>query len=282
MHYYSFNIGDYRKDTAHLNLIEHGVYRQLVDWYYLDEAPLPSDIKKLSRMISARSDLEVEALQNVLADFFQLTDVGYIHERCDIELKAIYDKSEKARNSAQKRWDKKANSNANASKSNANAPKLDAKASKSDATGMLPINPLTQYPRQKKKSTVKLQATLTIETIFDFWRKTLNHNRAKLDDARKKIIRKALRDGYSETDLLDAITGCSMSEWHMGKNNRSTKFDSLGLILKSSDNIDKFIAIKTQGGARAGRDAEIDAISQSAVDEFVGGGNMIEGEVVNG
>ena len=37
MHYYKFNIADYRKDTGHLSTIEHGIYRQLIDWYYLDE-----------------------------------------------------------------------------------------------------------------------------------------------------------------------------------------------------------------------------------------------------
>ena len=43
MHYYKFNIADYRKDTGHLSTIEHGIYRQLIDWYYLDEQPIPEE-----------------------------------------------------------------------------------------------------------------------------------------------------------------------------------------------------------------------------------------------
>ena len=35
MHYYKFNIADYRKDTGHLNTIEHGIYRQPVSYTHL-------------------------------------------------------------------------------------------------------------------------------------------------------------------------------------------------------------------------------------------------------
>jgi len=40
LHYYTFNIGDYRRDTGHLSLLEHGIYRQLIDSYYLSEKPI--------------------------------------------------------------------------------------------------------------------------------------------------------------------------------------------------------------------------------------------------
>ena len=31
MHYYPKNIGDYRRDTMNLSLLEHGVYMTLID-----------------------------------------------------------------------------------------------------------------------------------------------------------------------------------------------------------------------------------------------------------
>jgi hypothetical protein len=37
LYYYNFNIGDYRRDTVHLSILEHGIYRQLIDTYYLNE-----------------------------------------------------------------------------------------------------------------------------------------------------------------------------------------------------------------------------------------------------
>ena len=104
MHYYEHNIGDYRKDTSHLSLLEHGIYRQLLDTYYLSESPLSSDINKLMRTHSIRNADEKQSLENVLNDFFELTKNGYIHKRCDQIIAEYHGKSEKARASANARW----------------------------------------------------------------------------------------------------------------------------------------------------------------------------------
>ena len=104
MHYYQHNIGDYRRDTSHLSLVEHGIYRQLMDSYYLDEQPLCADLAKLMRSHSVRSADEQQSLKNVLADFFELTENGYIHKRCDEVIAEYHGKSDKARASAMARW----------------------------------------------------------------------------------------------------------------------------------------------------------------------------------
>lgn len=104
MHYYSHNIGDYRRDTTHLSLLEHGVYRQLMDTYYLSEKPLTPDHADLMRTHCARTADEVLAVENVLKDFFVSTPEGYIHKRCDVEIEAFHSKSDSARESAKARW----------------------------------------------------------------------------------------------------------------------------------------------------------------------------------
>ena len=83
MNYYKHHIGDYRRDTTHLTLLEHGIYRQLIDTYYLDEMPLSNDLVKLMRAHSVRTEEEKVAFHSVLSDFFTLTDNGYTHGRCD-------------------------------------------------------------------------------------------------------------------------------------------------------------------------------------------------------
>ncbi len=83
MHYYTFNIGDYRKDTGHLTTLEHGIYRQLLDWYYLDELPIPKETQTVIRRLRLVSDSDTQSLQNVLNDFFVLRDDGYHQNHCD-------------------------------------------------------------------------------------------------------------------------------------------------------------------------------------------------------
>ena len=104
MHYFQHNIADYRKDTAHLTLLEHGVYRQLLDQYYLNEKPLPLDQDKLMRLLCARSEGEIRAVLSVLGDFFEKVELGYIHKRCDAEIDAFQSKQVKAIAAANKRW----------------------------------------------------------------------------------------------------------------------------------------------------------------------------------
>ena len=115
MHYYSQNIGDYRRDTSHLSLLEHGAYRQLIDTYYLTEKPLTLNHADLMRTHCARTADEVSAIENVLKDFFLRTDEGYMHKRCDIEIEAFHAKSTSASESAKARWARvRAEKNANA------------------------------------------------------------------------------------------------------------------------------------------------------------------------
>jgi uncharacterized protein YdaU (DUF1376 family) len=97
MHYYKFNIADYRKDTGHLSTIEHGIYRQLIDWYYLDEQPIPEETQVVLRRLRLGSD-DVKFLQNVLSDFFVLGKAGYTHKRIEVEIKDYSEQVEKNKN----------------------------------------------------------------------------------------------------------------------------------------------------------------------------------------
>jgi len=85
MHYYKFNISDYRKDTVHLTPIEHYIYRSLIDWYYLDELPIPKETQSVMRRLCLGIE-SVSLLQNVLNDFFILSETGYIHKRINVEI----------------------------------------------------------------------------------------------------------------------------------------------------------------------------------------------------
>jgi uncharacterized protein YdaU (DUF1376 family) len=102
MHYYTFNVGDYRRDTAHLSRVEHGIYRDLIDWYYLEEKPIPIETESVSRRLRLDSDADKVALKNVLDDFFTLESDGYHHSRIDRDIEHYHSNAVKNRENGKK------------------------------------------------------------------------------------------------------------------------------------------------------------------------------------
>lgn len=82
-----------------------------------------------------------------------------------------------------------------------------------------------------------------IREVFDYWREVMAHPRARLDASRSRTVRAMLETGYTVDDLKLAIDGCAGSEWHRGHNDRQTVYDSLGLICRDADHVDKFMGL---------------------------------------
>ena len=119
MHYYQFNIGDYKSHTEHLSESEDLTYRRLLDWYYLHESPIPLDLIEISRQIRMRS--HSDCIASVLQEFFERTDQGWVHHRAEKEIAKTGERSEKASASARARWDKLKDANALPTQSDSNA-----------------------------------------------------------------------------------------------------------------------------------------------------------------
>lgn len=119
MHHYQFHIKDYMADTSHLDPLEDIAYRRMMDWQYLNERHLPLDVTYIAKCIRMRSHSDCIAF--VLQEFFVETADGYINERIFAELEQIYEKSEKARESANARWEKEKKKNNMRSHSEGNA-----------------------------------------------------------------------------------------------------------------------------------------------------------------
>lgn len=79
--------------------------------------------------------------------------------------------------------------------------------------------------------------------IFNYWKLVTSHPRSHPGDKRLKLICDRLNDGYSEDDLILAVLGCSVSKWHQGQNPSNTKYNSIELILRNGDQVDKFMDI---------------------------------------
>jgi uncharacterized protein YdaU (DUF1376 family) len=111
MHYYQWNIGDYKSHTEHLSEMEDLCYRRLLDWYYLHEIPIPLDINETARQIRMR--LHSDCIAIVLHEYFEQTENGWVHHRANSEIAKAGDKSQKASESAKARWNKHNKTDAN-------------------------------------------------------------------------------------------------------------------------------------------------------------------------
>ena len=230
MHYYKHYIGDYRRDTSHLTLLEHGIYRQLIDSYCLDEMPLTNDLAKLMRSHSVRTAEEQQALQNVLTDFFELTENGYIHKRCEKTVAEYHGKSDKARQSANARWHKENN------KLQSN----NAKAMQTHTEGNANHKPLTinQEPI-KRKSTNVLCPPDVDAGVWDDWKQLRKSKRATVSETVIEQARKeATKAGMSLNSFLKewCLRGSQglKAEWIKDKSQQSQQLTPYQQSIKSA------------------------------------------------
>lgn len=112
-----------------------------------------------------------------------------------------------------------------------------------EITEILDIPP-EEKTTEESGSVVALTASETsknkIKSVFNHWKTVMDHPNAMLDPNRQGLIKKALRFGYNVEQLCDAITGCSLTPHNMGDNERGQRYDGLHVILRDSDQIDRF------------------------------------------
>jgi len=116
--YMALYVGDYQRDTKHLSCCEHGIYLQLLMHCWSTKSPLPVEDRKLKSICNARSQEEVDALHQVLEEFFIKKEDGWHNPRLSKEI----DKAEAISNSRSEAGKKGGQANAKQmlSKSQAN------------------------------------------------------------------------------------------------------------------------------------------------------------------
>lgn len=232
MFYFKFHIGDYRRETQHLTLLEHGVYMTLMSTYYTNEQPLPKDERQLLRLAGARTDEEKQAVIDVVNEFFIPTETHWVHSRIDFELAEYKLKAETNRENGKKggRPSKKPKENPNGFDSLPKETQTDSEIKPKENPNITltnkPINQLTQ----------------DINTVFLFWKNTFNKdNRTLLKGNRETAIKGRLKEGYSVDEIKKAILNVSSSDYHISKG-----YTDIELICRNQVNLDKYLAL---GGA---------------------------------
>lgn len=125
--YIPMNVGDYLKDTTHLDTEGHGAYLLLMMNYWT-RGYLPTDFKILL-FITRMSSRKIHKLEKIMSEFFYCTEIEqhllsanqslettkdvtentknvkvFKHKRLDIELEKANNKRDLAKKSAEKRW----------------------------------------------------------------------------------------------------------------------------------------------------------------------------------
>lgn len=89
INWYEHHIKDYDSATAHLSWDEDMAYTRMLRWYYRQERPLPPDLVDVCRLVRAATDLQRQAVEQVLREFFVLQADGYHQGRADEVLAAF-------------------------------------------------------------------------------------------------------------------------------------------------------------------------------------------------
>lgn len=190
---YSFHIRDYLTKTRHLSNTEDLAYRRLLDTYYTEEQPLPSDAAQCARLVAMREHVaEVEA---VLKEFFTLTPEGWRNERCDEEIAKYRAKADSARKANESRWQKR----------------TDLKSDPSPDADQIPtINHKPITKEEKTPRVADLFPGVSAEVLASFV-KVRRSLRAPITElAAKGIRREAEKAGIT---LEQALTLCVERSW---------------------------------------------------------------------
>jgi len=72
------------------------------------------------------------------------------------------------------------------------------------------------------------------DPVFDHWVKVMDKvaSRTLLTSDRRKKLKAMRAEGYTDEQLCQAIDGCRLSEWHMGKNPNGQAYNDLVTILR--------------------------------------------------
>jgi uncharacterized protein YdaU (DUF1376 family) len=265
MHYYKRHIGDYAKKAGHLSPLEHGVYNLIIDNYYdREHAPTMAEAMRWAR---ARSTEEKAAVEAVLSEFFTLDGERYSQNRIEEELAQYHAKAETNRVIAVQREEQK-----RARREHESCTDRSPEQHDSNTSGQPNHKPLTTNHKPVDKVQTNAEpdgstpvVSIEVKAVFEYWQTARGHEKAKLDEKRKRAIKARLKDGYSAEDLCRAVDGVAKSPHHMGQNDQRTVYDDIELICRTAVNVDKFLKLAgPQQFADPGLQRQIDILQEWA------------------
>ena len=92
---------------------------------------------------------------------------------------------------------------------------------------------------------------LTVVETFELWVAVHNKRSPVLTPERHKVIGNAIAT-YGAEMVNDAIQGCALSDWHMGKNPGGKKYNDISLILRNAEKVEGFAELYSNQNSGGG------------------------------
>jgi uncharacterized protein YdaU (DUF1376 family) len=213
-----------------------------LDTYYLTENPLDGDQVKLMRSHGIRTIEERQAFSNVMDDFFYLKDGEYHHDYCNGHINKIYEKSEKARQSAKARWMKKSEPDANPMRNECERIEEESERTINECGEDATHYPLPTTHKDREPPVPVCQH----ETIINLYHKILPELKSVIvsrwkGSQREKDLRARWREHpeHQNTEFWEwYFSSVRGSDWHMGVSGSWSA--DLGWLVKRA-NFDKMV-----------------------------------------
>lgn len=193
MHYYQFNISDYRSATVHLTNDEDLAYRRLLDMYYDSENKIPLDTQWVAR----RLRLDTKTVETVLKDMFVWHEDGWFNARCQDVIQQYHAMAEKNR----------ANGRLGGRKKNPNANPM---GSDSHPIAKATINQELKTTNQELNSVSKdtgVKTPLTPDEIIFGYGVPLLTNAGSTDKSARSFLG-SLRKAHGDEKLVNTLRDC--------------------------------------------------------------------------
>jgi len=132
------------------------------------------------------------------------------------------------------------------------------------------VVPLSRGSDLALVSVEKMESNATIaENVMDAWVEATGRvaGRVKLNAKRRSAIAARIKEGYTESDLIAAARGISMSAWHTGDNPEGKKFDDLLVAIRDGERVERFRDLFEAGGDRGKMSATDQVMALYAQDQ---------------
>ncbi len=205
MHYYPHHIGDFMADAGSLPNESLGAYMRMLWRYYADETPLSGEVED----IAFDAGTTPEIARQILRRFFVPDGSVWRNSRCDKVIAEYHGKAEKAKKSANARWN-----DANAMRTQC---ERIANASDSDANQ----EPITKKKKDQKTLRPSLRedadtelAELLVDIPADLLRDYKKVRKAKKAALTARAIRGLIEAGRKGgKTLAEVLEICCAESW---------------------------------------------------------------------